>query len=64
MWALRQVIQLIAHALSGRRFNSDFQEWFVPVYSRGKGILNLTDNTLKTAESLLNLFVKLYESID
>ena len=63
MWTLPQVIQLIAHALSGIRFNSDFQEWFVPAYSRGRGILNLTDNTLKAAESLLNLFRKVYEGL-
>ena len=41
VWALPAEIRTMAHALSGRRFDCEFVEWFLPQYMRGRGRQNL-----------------------
>ena len=43
IWAETYFIRSGAHALSGRRFDADFVEWFLPLYFRGGGKNNLND---------------------
>ena len=56
IWAVPQLISTIAHALSGRRFDADFMEWFLPKYLRGHSKQNLVEMALKSAEFLFDLF--------
>lgn len=63
IWAVPQLIRTIAHALSGRRFDVEFMEWFLPQYLRGHGHKNLTDMTLKSAEFLFELFSEVWMTL-
>lgn len=36
MWASPDEIRIVAHALSGRRFDHDFLQWFLPHYTISK----------------------------
>ena len=63
IWAVPQLIHTIAHALSGRRFDVDFMEWFLPQYLRGQGHKNLTETTLKAAEFLFELFTEVWMTL-
>ena len=60
VWALPHEIGTLAHALSGRRFNCEFIEWFLPRYSRGRGRQNLALLTFSTAEFLINIFADVW----
>ena len=53
----------MAHALSGRRFDADFLEWFLPQYLRGSGKKNLNEIAESSAEFLFNLFVEVWNTL-
>ena len=55
MWATPDEIQVMAHALSGRRF--EFFQWFLPQYARGRGTHNMAELVYAAAEFLLICFV-------
>ena len=63
MWAVPQLIRTIAHALSGRRFDADFLEWFLPKYLRGNSNKNLAEMALNSAEFLFNLFSDVWQML-
>lgn len=56
VWALPAEIRTMAHALSGRRFDSEFVEWFLPQYMRGRGRQNLAALVFTAAEFLIDIF--------
>ena len=53
----------MAHALSGRRFDADFVEWFLPQYLRGCGRNNLNEIAESSAEFLFDLFVEVWNTL-
>ena len=53
----------MAHALSGRSFDADFVEWFLPQYLRGGGKNNLNEIAESSAEFLFNLFVEVWNTL-
>ena len=53
----------MAHALSGRRFDVDFVEWFLPLYLRGGGKNNLNEIAKSSAEFLFNLFFEVWNTL-
>ena len=46
----------MAHAISGRIFDHDFIEWFLPQYTRGRGRQNLAVLVLSAAQFLIDVF--------
>ena len=50
----------MAHAISGRRFDHDFIQWFLPEYSRGRGRRNLALLVLASAEFLIDTFADVW----
>ena len=62
MTAPPKLISLTAHALSGRRFDTDFFKWFVPEYKHGKGQRDLSELALKAAEFLVDLFASVWST--
>lgn len=60
IWACPAEIQMMAHALSGRRFNHDFMEWFLPQYTRGRGTKNMSQLVFTAAEFLVDLFCEVW----
>ena len=50
------LISMTTHALRGRRYNAEFQRWFVLKYKHGKGRQNLMKIALKADEFLVDLF--------
>lgn len=63
IWALPKLISTIAHALSARRFDADFNTWFLPTYLRGSGNQNITELSLKSAEYLFDLFTEVWNTL-
>ena len=63
MWAVPAEIKIMAHALSGRRFDSDFAQWFLPQYTRGRGIHNMAQLVHSAAEFLIDLFCDVWNSL-
>ena len=57
------LISMTAHALSGRRYDTEFQQWFVPEYQHGRGRHNLTEIALKVAEFLVDLFAVVWNIV-
>ena len=53
----------VANALSGRHFDADFVEWFLPQYLRGGGKNNLNKIIERSAEFLFNLFIKVWNTL-
>ena len=51
-------------ALSGRRIDADFVEWFLPQYSRGGAKNNLNEIAESSAEFLFNLFVQVWNTLE
>ncbi|KAJ7393745.1 hypothetical protein OS493_003404 [Desmophyllum pertusum] len=60
IWAEPHIICMIAHALSGRRFDAEFSQWFLPNYLRGHVGRDLTGLSLKSAEFLFDLFSEVW----
>ena len=60
IWACPAEIQMMAHALSGRRFNHDFMEWFLPQYTRGRGTKNMSQLVFTAAEFLVHLICEVW----
>lgn len=60
VWALPEEIRIMAHAISGRRFDHDFIQWFLPEYSRGRGRRNLALLVLASAEFLIDTFADVW----
>ena len=58
IWAEPHFIRPVAHALSGRRFDADFVEWFSPQYLRGGRKNNLNEIAESSPEFLFNLVVE------
>ena len=56
VWALPPEIRGMAHAISGRIFDHDFIEWFLPQYTRGRGRQNLAVLVLSAAQFLIDVF--------
>lgn len=63
LWAEPHLIRIIAHALSGRRFDADFVEWFLPQYLRGRGKANFTEIAVSSAEFLFDLFTEVWMTL-
>lgn len=63
MTAPPKLISTTAHALSGRRFEIDFEEWFLPAYQHGKGQADQTELALKAAEFLIDLFARVWSTM-
>ena len=57
------LISMTAHALSGRRYDTDFQQWFSPDYQHGRGRHNLMEIALKAAEFLVDLFAVVWNTV-
>ena len=57
------LISMIAHALSGRRYDAEFHRWFVPEYKHGRGSENLMEISLKAAEFLVDLFATVWSTL-
>lgn len=57
------LISMIAHALSGRRHDAEFQRWFGPEYKHGRGGQNLMEIALKAAEFLVDLFATVWPTV-
>ena len=57
MWATPDEIQVMAHALGGRRFDYEFLKWFLPQYTRGRSTQNMTELVHTAAEFFLMCFV-------
>lgn len=53
VWALPHEIRTMAHAISGRRFDGEFAEWFLPQYSRERGRQNPATLVFSAAEFLI-----------
>ena len=58
IWAEPHFIRTVTHALSGRRFDADFVEWFLPQYLRGGRKNNLNEIAESSPEFLFNLVVE------
>lgn len=56
VWALPNEIRTMAHAISGRRFDHEFVQWFLPQYCRGRGRKNLAQLVLSSAEFIIETF--------
>ena len=63
IWAEPHFIRTVAHALSGRRLDADFVEWFLPQYLRGSGKNNLNEIAESSPEFLFNLFVEVWNTL-
>lgn len=59
MTAPPKLISLTAHALSGRRFDTDFHKWF-PWIQTGQGAQGLLELALKAAVFLVDLFASVW----
>lgn len=57
------LISMTAHALSGRRYDAEFQRWFVPEYQHGRGRQNFMEIALKAAEFLVDLFATVWSTV-
>ena len=62
MWASPDEIRIVAHALSGRRFDHDFLLWFLPHYTRGRGIQGMSLLVYSDAEFFIDLFCEVWGS--
>lgn len=54
---------MTAPALSGRRYDAEFQRWFVPEYKHERGRQNLMEIALKAAEFLVDLFAIVWSPV-
>ena len=63
MLAVPAEIQIMAHALSGRKFDSDFAEWFLPQYTRGRGIHNMAQLVHSATTFLIDLFCEVWNTL-
>ena len=61
--AVPQLINTIAHALSGRRFDADFMEWFLPNYLRGRSNKDIAEMALQSAEFLFEIFSNVWMTL-
>lgn len=50
----------MAHALSGRRFQDEFLEWFLLEYTRGRGTKHMAGLIFTAAEFLIELFCEVW----
>ena len=62
LWASPDEIRIVAHALSGRRFDHDFLQWFLPHYTRGRGIQDMSLLVYSAAEFFIDLFCEVWSS--
>ena len=62
LWASPDEIRIVAHALSGRRFDHDFLQWFLPHYTRGRGIPDMSLLVYSAAEFFIDLFCEVWSS--
>jgi len=63
-WYSPEQITQSAYTLNGLRFNTDFEEWFVPEYARGVGKKDYTALCGIAAEVMVDLFGDLWNSIE
>jgi len=63
MTAPPELINMTGHALSGRRYDDEFHNWFVPEYQHGRGKRNLTEVALKAAEFIIDLFASVWSTV-
>ena len=52
----------MAHAISGRRFDDEFVQWFLPQYCRGQGRQNLAQLIFAAAEFLIDILAVVWSN--
>ena len=63
VWSTPDEIQVMAHSLSGRRFDHEFLQWFLPQYTRGRGTQNMTQLVYSAAEFFIDLFCDVWGTL-